>query len=42
MLTFTFVTFAIINAIMLIALLGIIYLKNATDNEDLAQQLEKY
>lgn len=42
MLTFTFVTFAIINAIMLIALLSIIYLKNTTDSEDLAQQLEKY
>lgn len=42
MLTFTFVTFAIINAIMLIALLGIIYLKNTTVNEDLAQQLGKY
>ena len=41
MITFAFVTFAIINAIMLIALLGIIYVKNTTDKDDLAQQLEK-
>lgn len=42
MLTFTFVTFAIINAIMLIALLGVIYIKNTTDKADLADKLEKY
>lgn len=42
MLTFTFVTFAIINAIMLIALLGAIYIKNTTDRADLAYKLEKY
>lgn len=35
MLTITFITFAIINAIMLLALLGVIYYKNtAKDNTD--------
>lgn len=42
MLTLTFTIIAILNAIMLLALLGVIYFKNTTDNEDLAQQLEKY
>ena len=33
MITFTFTLIAIINAIMLLALLGVIYYKNTSDNE---------
>ena len=33
MLTITFTIIAILNAIMLLALLGVIYFKNTTDNE---------
>ena len=33
MLTFTFTLIAILNAIMLLALLGVIYYKNISDNE---------
>lgn len=36
MLTITFTIFAIINVLMLLALLGVIYLKNITANDDLA------
>ena len=35
MLTFTFTLIAILNAIMLLALLGVIYYKNTSDNEGL-------
>lgn len=42
MLTITFTIIAILNAIMLLALLGVIYLKNTVDNADLSQRLEKY
>lgn len=42
MLTITFTIIAILNAIMLLALLGVIYFKNTVDNEDLSQHLEKY
>lgn len=42
MLTITFTIIAILNAIMLLALLGVIYFKNTVDNEDLTQRLEKY
>lgn len=42
MLTITFTIIAILNAVLLVALLGVIYFKNTVDNEDLAQQLEKY
>lgn len=42
MLTITFTIIAILNAIMLLALLGVIYFKNTGDNEDLTQRLEKY
>lgn len=34
MITFTFTLIAIINAIMLLALLGVIYYKNTSDNEE--------
>ena len=40
MLTFTFITTVIINAILLLALLGVIYKRNTSDNEDI--KLEKY
>lgn len=40
MLIFTII--AILNAIILLALLGVIYFKNTTDKDDLAQQLDKY
>lgn len=33
MITITFTLIAIINAIMLVALLGVIYYKNTSDNE---------
>ena len=42
MLTITFTIIAILNAIMLLALLGVIYFKNTVDNEDLTQRLEQY
>lgn len=42
MLTITFTIIAILNAVLLIALLGVIYFKNTVDNEEIAQQLEKY
>lgn len=35
MLTITFTIIAILNAIMLLALLGVIYIKNTSDNEAL-------
>lgn len=34
MLTITFTIIAILNAIMLLALLGVIYYKNTSDNEE--------
>ena len=37
MLTITFAIIAILNAVLLVALLGVIYFKNTVDNEDLAQ-----
>lgn len=37
MLTITFTIIAILNAVLLVALLGVIYFKNTVDNEDLAQ-----
>lgn len=42
MLTITFTIIAILNVIMLLALLGVIYFKNTVDNEVLIQNLEKY
>lgn len=42
MLTITFTIIAILNVIMLLALLGVIYFKNTVDNEDLSQRLEHY
>lgn len=42
MLTITFTIIAILNAIMLLALLGVIYFKNTVDNADLSQRLETY
>lgn len=42
MLTITFTIIAILNAVLLIALIGVIYFKNTVDNEEIAQQLEKY
>ena len=42
MLTITFTIIAILNALMLLALLGVIYYKNTSDNEVLIQRLEKY
>lgn len=40
--TITFTIIAILNALMLLALLGVIYIKNTSDNEVLIQNLEKY
>ena len=40
MLTITFITIAIINALMLLGLLGVIYYRNKSTKEDL--KLEKY
>lgn len=37
MLTITFTIIAILNAVLLIALLGVIYFKNTVDNEEIAQ-----
>ena len=34
MLTITFTIIAILNAVMLLALLGVIYYKNTSDNEE--------
>ena len=42
MLTITFTIIAILNALMLLALLGVIYYKNTSDNDILIQRLEKY
>lgn len=42
MLTLTFTIIAILNAIMLLALLGVIYYKNTSDNEEVIWNLEKY
>lgn len=42
MLTITFTIIAILNALMLLVLLGVIYIKNTSDNEALIQNLEKY
>lgn len=42
MLTITFIIIALLNALMLLALLGVIYYKNTSDNEVLITNLEKY
>lgn len=42
MITFAFVTVAIINALMLIALLGVIFYKNAAENQQIIDKLEQW